>query len=70
MLRRPARGSERELQPSSRKSGVLRGNTPLFAAGDGDLLLQEDAECLGFTFVSEEEEEMIKRLRASNDEAA
>jgi hypothetical protein len=49
---------------------VLRGNTPLFAAGDGDLLLQEDAECHGFIFVSEEEEEMIKRLRASNDEAA
>ncbi len=49
---------------------MLRGNTPLFAAGDGDPLLQEDAECHGFMFLSEAEEHIIEQHRATTDEAA
>lgn len=43
---------------------MLRGNTDLFNAGNGDLLLQQDADCHGFMFVSAAEEAMIVQLRA------
>ncbi len=43
---------------------MLRGNTELYEAGDGDLLLQQDADCHGFMFVSAAEEAMIAQLRA------
>ncbi len=45
---------------------MLRGNVSLFAMGDGDLLLQEDADCHGFLFVSPEEEAMILEIRAAS----
>ena len=44
---------------------MLRGNTSLFEAGEGDVLLQEDADCHGFMFVSPEEEAIILAARAS-----
>ena len=49
---------------------MLRGNTPLFEAGEGDVLLQQDAECHGFMFVTPEEEAMILEIRASAAPAA
>ena len=49
---------------------MLRGNAPLFEPGEGDLLLQQDAECHGFIFVSPEEEATIPKMRASEASAA
>lgn len=49
---------------------MLRGNTPLTAAGDGDLLIQEDADCHGFMFVSPEEEALILEMRAQSTAAS
>lgn len=45
---------------------MLRGNTDLLAAGYGDLLLQEDADCHGFMFLSAEEEAMVLKMRAQS----
>jgi hypothetical protein len=44
---------------------MLRGNILLFAAGGGDMLLQEDAECHGFMFITPDEEELLATHRAS-----
>lgn len=43
---------------------MLRGNTDLFEVGEGDLLLQRDADCHGFMFLSAEEEQLIAEMRA------
>lgn len=43
---------------------MLRGNTELFVAGEGDVLLQQDADCHGFMFVTAEEEQLLSELRA------
>ena len=48
---------------------MLRGNTGLFAAGAGDVLLQEDADCRGFMFVSEDEEAVVLEFRRKKSEA-
>ena len=42
---------------------MLRGNTDLFAVGEGDVLLQQDADCHGFVFLTAEEEQVISTMR-------
>ena len=49
---------------------MLRGNTELLAPGDGDLLVEADAHCHGFMFVTEEEEALLAAHRASRQRAA
>lgn len=45
---------------------MLRGNTELLTAGEGDPLLQQDADCHGFMWLSPDEEAMILDARAQN----